>query len=125
MAQLRQMPYEVHEFPASSILLHIAFSPGRHGGEADAVVDREEQFSIGHRLNLREAQVRYSWVHVLADRGFPAAVIGMADGAMVRKMIEPFRQHRLAHGNRVRHVPDLARNGGAAESPNYGHLKRG
>ena len=91
VGQVRQMPYEMHQLPASSILIHVAFRPGRHRSEADAIANDKEQFTVGHRLNLLAAQVRYPWIHVFTDLCLTAAVIGMATGAMVGKMVKPLR----------------------------------
>src|SRR6185437_6971580 len=124
VGQVRQMPYEMHQPPASSILIHVAFRPGRHRSEADAIANDKEQFTVGHRLNLFAAQVRYSWIHVFTDLCLTAAVIGMATGTMVGKMIKPFNQRGWTHRNRIGHVADRLWNGKTAKLAYHGYFKR-
>src|SRR5574337_1623330 len=76
VSQVRQMPYEMHQLPTSSILLHVAFRPGRHRSEADAIANDKEQFTIGHRLNLLAAQVRYSWIRTSSSAKRPSSPSG-------------------------------------------------
>src|SRR5690349_1783070 len=56
--ELGQVTDEMDEFPAVFVLLWLALAPSRHGGKADAVVNDEKQFTVGHGLRVGATQVR-------------------------------------------------------------------
>src|SRR6185436_6224980 len=99
--KLGKVADEMDEFPAVLVFCRVALAPGRHGGKADAVVNDEKQFAVGHGLRIGKAQVRRLGVDVLSDRGFAAAVVGVAGCAVIGE-VPPGLNHEIwACGNRI------------------------
>src|SRR5262245_58947450 len=46
--EIGQLADEMDEFPTVLVFCRITLAPGRHGGKADAVVNDEKQFAVGH-----------------------------------------------------------------------------
>ena len=51
-SQLWEMANEVDQLPTIQIFVEVTLSPGRHGGEANAVADHLVDLTIRHRLDL-------------------------------------------------------------------------
>ena len=83
-SQLWKMPDEQDQFPAIFVLFVRA--PRWHAGEPDAIVDGVIELAIAESLGCRRAQIRRFRVKVLPNTRFPAAIVCMTNGAMVRKM---------------------------------------
>src|ERR1700682_473727 len=78
--EVNQLPTALH----ASVLA--ASGECRHSREAHAILDDPEQFAVGKILRFRLAQIRWLGVEATANHGLPAAVVGVADGAMIREM---------------------------------------
>src|SRR5207248_10241736 len=77
------MTNEVNEGPTAVSRLGGAVAPSRHAGEANAVLARGEQLSVGLRLRLGERHVRRARIEVLAHLRLSLAVVAVARGAMI------------------------------------------
>src|SRR5262245_22508366 len=53
--QLWEMANEVDQLPTVLVLRWITLSPGRHGGEADTIVDHPEDLAVHHRLSVGQS----------------------------------------------------------------------
>jgi hypothetical protein len=49
---LWKMANEVDQLPTVLVLCWVTLSSGRHGGEADTVVDHPEDLTVRHRLDI-------------------------------------------------------------------------
>src|SRR6516165_2694541 len=90
------MADEEHELP----ILVVAPAPAWHAGEANAVLDDREQFAVREVLSGAGPEVWSGRVETLVDRRLAAAVIGVAQGAVVREMVSCLGQDQWgrAHG---------------------------
>src|SRR5229473_7585361 len=92
--EMNQLPTAFH---ASMLAAH---GKCRHSREAYAILDDPEQFAVGKILRFRQAQIRWLGVQATANPGLPAAVVAVADGAMIREMKPRIAQilRRYEHG---------------------------
>src|SRR5437667_6908709 len=78
---LRQMPYEMHEFP---IVFHVVFiAPRGHARDPHAVLDDVKHFAVAEPLRARLAHVGDARIKVRSHFRLAAAIVGVADGAMI------------------------------------------
>ncbi len=72
------------------IVLHppvlAAIGKRRHSREPHAVLDDPEQLAVGKILRFRQTQIRWLGVKATANHRLPAAVVAVADSAMIGKM---------------------------------------
>ena len=101
---MRQFADEVHQMPATLFAGSRAGRPSRHARESDAVFYHVKKLAVGHLLRRRKAHVGRRWKQSSAHLGIAAAVIGVACGAVIRKMFEPFALDRRGSRHRVRTV---------------------
>src|SRR5579862_8956419 len=73
MAQIRR------HLPKLSIGQH----PGGHTSVSDAVLEVIKQLAVTHSLYIRAAQVRWPWILAAADLALAAAIVRMADLALL------------------------------------------
>src|SRR5437879_12136070 len=78
--EVNQLPTALH----ASVLA--ALGKCRHSRESHAILDDPEQFAVGKILRFRQAQIRWLGVEATSNHALPAAVVGVADGAMIREM---------------------------------------
>ena len=78
--EVNQVPTALH----ASVLA--AIGKRRHSREPHAILDDPEQLAVGKILCFGQAQIRWLGVEATANHGLPAAVVGVADGAMIREM---------------------------------------
>src|SRR5579863_3953151 len=57
--------------------------PRRHAGVSDAIPEVIKQLAVAHSLYISGAQIRRPWILAAADLGPAAAVIGMANFALL------------------------------------------
>src|SRR5438445_2131443 len=76
-----------HELPGGFGVALILFAERRHATQADSVVDGVEKFAVGLVLSFCRAHVRRLWVHVSAEAGIAAAVVGVAEKAVISKVL--------------------------------------
>src|SRR6267378_4465997 len=86
--EVNQLPTALH----ASVLA--ASGKCRHSCEAHAILDDPEQFAVGKILRFRLAQIRWLGVEAAANHGLTAAVVAVADGAMIREMHPRIRRDR-------------------------------
>src|ERR1700674_2322044 len=85
LGKLRQVADEAHQLPA--ILLRSMRAAKRgHPGEAYSIFDNPEKFAVRELLRFVSTQVRRLRIKITAYRRVSAAVVGVADGAMIREM---------------------------------------
>jgi hypothetical protein len=73
-----------NQFPTVVVLVRAA--PCRHSRESDAVVNDVVDFPVREVLCIRLAHLWRLGVEVLSNFSFPASVIAVARGAVVREM---------------------------------------
>ena len=86
-AEVRKVADEVNQLPTvlhASVLA--AIGKRRHSREPHPILDDPEQLAVGKTLRFRQAQIRWLGIEATSNHGLPAAVVGMADGAMIREM---------------------------------------
>ncbi len=71
-----------HQFPAVFFGAVLA-AKGRHAGKAHSVFDDPEEFAVAELLGFLGTQVRRLGLQIAADHGVSAAIIRMADGAVI------------------------------------------
>jgi len=76
--QLWEMANEMGQFPTVLVLCWVTLSSGRHGGEADIVVDQPEDLTVRHRLDVGKQDVSCFGVDMLADGRLAAPIVCMA-----------------------------------------------
>ena len=107
--EVNQLPTALH----ASVLA--ATGKCRHSREAHAILDDPEQFAVGKILRFRQAQIRWLGIEATANHALPAAVVGVADGAMIREMKPRIAQilrrveHRILGQARIRRDRQVAR----------------
>src|SRR6266481_9734053 len=78
---------EVNQLPAvQHASVPAAIGKCRHSRKAHAILDDPEQLAVRKVLRFRQTQIRWLGVEAAPNHGLPAAVVGMADGAMIREM---------------------------------------
>src|SRR5258707_2880081 len=83
--KLRQMTKEAHQLP--TVLLRSGRAAKRgHPRETYSIFDDPEKFAVRELLRFLSAQVRRLGIKIAAYRRVSAAVIGVADCAMIRGM---------------------------------------
>src|SRR5258708_34611153 len=81
-AKLRQMTKESHQLP--TVLLRSGSAAKRgHPGETYSIFDNPEKFAVPELLRFLSAQVRRLGITIAAYRRGSAAVIRVADGAII------------------------------------------
>src|SRR5713226_3411596 len=95
--QLGQMAYEEDQLPAV-LVVSVGLAPSRHPTEAYAVVDDVVDLSISQGLCRRQAHVGCFGVKIPTHGRDAAAVISMADGAVVGKVAPRLGQDLLGDG---------------------------
>src|SRR5258706_5803305 len=68
----------------------ILAAPAWHPREPDSVLDDVEDLAIAQVLRVSGPHIGRGRIHILADLGFAAAVIGVADSAVIGEMVAPF-----------------------------------
>src|SRR6202043_1665416 len=63
--------------------LSIGKRPPRHASVSDAILEVVKQLAVAHALNISAAQIRRPWILAAADLGFAAAIVGMANFALL------------------------------------------
>src|ERR1700722_11494658 len=63
--------------------LSIGQRPRRHAGVSNAVLEVVKQLPVAHALDIGAAQVGWPRILTAPDLGLPAAVVGMADLALL------------------------------------------
>src|SRR6266851_4352923 len=103
-----------HELPGGFGVALILFAERRHAAQADSVVDGVEKFAVGLVLSFCRAHVRRLWVHVSAEAGIAAAVVGVAEKAVIGKVLHAVTNvfRRIGNG-----VLQAAVGSGNRESP--------
>src|SRR5712664_838973 len=85
VGELRQVANEAHQLPA--ILFRSVRAAKRgHPRETYSIFDNPEKFAVRELLRFLTAQVRRLGIKIAAYQRVSAAVIGVADGAMIREM---------------------------------------
>src|SRR5437660_8680660 len=78
---------EVNQLPTlQHASVPAAIGKCRHSCKAHPVLDDPEQLAVGEVLRFRQTQIRWLGVEATANHGLPAAVVAVADGAMIREM---------------------------------------
>src|SRR6266850_8228217 len=78
---------EVNQLPTvQHASVPAAIGKRRHSREPHAILDDPEQLAVCKVLRFRQTQIRWLGVEATANHGLPAAVVGVADGAMIREM---------------------------------------
>jgi len=78
---------EVNQLPAvQHASVSAAIGKCRHSCKAHSILDDPEQLAVRKVLRFRQTQIRWLGVEAAANHGLPAAVVGVADGAMIREM---------------------------------------
>src|SRR5580700_11727108 len=107
--EVNQLPTALH----ASVLA--AIGKRWHSRESHAILDDPEQLAVGKILRFRLTQIRWLGVEATANHALPAAVVGVADGAMIREMKPRIAQilrrveHRILGQPRVRRDRQVAR----------------
>ena len=102
--EVNQLPTALH----ASVLA--AIGKRRHSREPHTILDDPEQLAVGEILRFRQAQIRWLGVEATPNHGLPAAVVGVADGAMIREM-KPRIAQILGRGEqRILGQPRIRRN---------------
>ena len=85
---LRQVPDEQNQVPGIGVAADtMLFAEGRHAGQPNAVFNGVVQLAIALVLRLGRAHIRWFWIQAFAKYGVAAAVVRMARGAMIGKML--------------------------------------
>ncbi len=92
--QLGQVANKKNQPPAI-LVLSVRFPPSWHAAQPDAVVDDVVDLSVGQVLRWSQTHVGCLGVEIPANRRVPAAVIRMADGAVVGKVMSSVRHNVL------------------------------
>jgi hypothetical protein len=90
---------EANQVPG--VLLAVRLAERGHAGEADAVLDDVEQLAVAQQLRALGAQVGRFRVEALANGRLAAAVVAVAESAVVGEVLEARRQRRGIVGRRV------------------------
>src|SRR5258708_11267633 len=117
VAKLRQVANKAHQLP--TVLLRSGRAAKRgHPRETYSIFDDPEKFAVRELLRFLSAQVRRLGIKIAAYRRVSPAVIGVADGAMVREMQKSVAKilPRFRGG-----VFQLS--GPRGENPMYGHSR--
>ena len=80
------MPDEEDQLP----ILFVLATPAWHAGKANTVLDDVEDFSVRQILRPPLAHVGGRRVKTGINLGFPAPVVGVADGTVVGKVVPGF-----------------------------------
>ena len=108
--QLWEMANVGHDLP--SVFVIIAwFAEGRHSRPADAVFHYPVQLAIGHFLGVRGAKIGGPGIQDPVELGVTAAVIGMANGAVLLVMSSGLDQVNAPCCKGISHVLVALRNG--------------
>src|SRR5689334_1471641 len=78
---LRQMPYEMHEFPIVFQVTLIA--PRGHARQTNAILNDVKNFAVAELLRLRFAHVGDSRIEIRSHVRLSAAVVAVAGGAVI------------------------------------------
>src|SRR5258708_8317655 len=85
VAKLRQVANKAHQLP--TVLLRSGRAAKRgHPRETYSIFDDPEKFAVRELLRFLSAQVRRLGIKIAAYRRVSAAVIGVANGAMIPEM---------------------------------------
>src|SRR6266852_1403049 len=98
--ELRKMADEADQFP-TVVLAAVDAAKGGHAGEAHAVFNDPEKFAVRETLCFQQAQVGWLRIETLANQCVSAAVVGVAGGAMIRKMEARIAQVFSGGGNGI------------------------
>src|SRR5580698_5554178 len=106
---MRKMPDKMNQLPAVLIsAMPAAVRERRHSRKSHAVFNHPENLAVRQVLRFRKSQVRRPRIKAVADHRVAAAIVAMADGAVVRE-VQPrvthvFRrlQHRILRYSRAR-----------------------
>src|SRR6266849_280241 len=98
--ELRKMADEADQFP-TVVLAAVDAAKGGHAGEAHAVFNNPEKFAVRETLCFQQAQVGWLRIETLANQCVSAAVVGVAGGAMIRKMEARIAQVFSGGGNGI------------------------
>src|SRR5438552_15589446 len=92
-------------------------APARHSGETDAVPDDVEKLSVREFLGIPRPHIRRGRIHIPAHLRFPAAIVGVADGAMIGEVIAAFGDIEGSRAEWIFHVPGRGRRRQVARVP--------
>src|SRR5439155_22213634 len=113
---LRQMADEVYEFPAVFILFSMR-AKSRHARKADAVVNDVEDLAVRQVLCLRAAHIGRFRIQALPDFSRTAAIISVAERAVVGEMGHRFGQYFRIGAHRIFRFASARRHRKAAQTP--------
>jgi hypothetical protein len=89
----REVADQVDELPRGVVVRRVVPAPGRHAGPPDAVLDHGEQLAVRKVLSLGPGHVGRFGIEVAADPGLAAAVVAVAEGAVVGEVRAGLREH--------------------------------
>lgn len=87
------MPYKVNQLPAGLFAAMVSLAAERrHSCKAHSILDHPENLAVREVLRFRLAEIRRSRVKTASDHRVAAAVVPMADRAVIREV-----QPRVSH----------------------------
>src|SRR5882724_1402420 len=122
--QLRQVPDESHQFPAivgASMLVRSAEC--RHARKSHAIFNNPKKFAVRKFLCVLATQVRRLRIESMPHRIVSAAIISVADGAMVGKVPARFTLYFFRIGHGIRRALRVAWQGKPSRVPRQKHLE--
>ena len=82
---LPQITKKQDQFPTGVALFLMRIAPGRHAGQADAVLNDVVKLAVGEILRRRDPQFGRLGIQVAANHGCARTILAMAAGAPVEK----------------------------------------
>jgi len=77
----------MHQFPAVLISsVSVTIAERRHAGKAHAIFNNPKYFAIRQILRVRTAQVRRLGIKAATDDGLAAAIVAVANRAVIGEM---------------------------------------
>ena len=122
LAEMRQPADEVHQMPAALFARRRAGRPSWHACEPDAMFYHVKKLAVGHLLRRRQTHVGRRRKQSFAYLGVAAAVIGVARGAVIRKMFQPLALYRRSSRHGIRTVSVRRRNRPAPHRARESHF---
>ena len=84
---MRKVPDEVDQLPTVQLAAVISITGEcGHTREPHTIFDNPEYFAIGQILRFGQTQIGRLGVEALANHGVATAVVGVAQGAVIRKV---------------------------------------
>src|SRR5246127_1565012 len=109
-----QMTDEAHQFPAIfDIVIVFGSSAAKrgHSGKAHAVLDDPENVAVRKLLRLVSAKIGWLGIQSMAKHGIAAAVVAMADGAVIGEVQTSLALNFRRIGKRIFRVVRTGRGG--------------